>query len=179
MGGGRIRQLLVEVDAELHKSDGEQSVIIVVGGSLLAWHGLRDATRDVDSVLRLDDHLRRAVQIVAERHGLASDWLNDHAAAFAPSWFDPETCEVLLTTPRLRVLGAPLRDVFLMKLCRGAPQDLRDLRALWPSVARLFESAAEVTQQFYEAFPAEPFDEFLGRLVVTELAKDGINLPET
>ncbi len=34
-----------------------------------------------------------------------------------------------------------------------------------------------VVQAFYEAFPAELEDEYLGDLVVSELAKDGVDLP--
>ena len=70
----------------------------MVGGSLLAWHGLRDATRDIDSIRRLDVELREAVRRVAARHDLAYDWLNDHSEAFAPFGFDVEACEVLLDT---------------------------------------------------------------------------------
>ena len=46
--------------------------MIVVGGSLLAWHGLRDATRDVDSIGRIDPELRMAINAVAKRHRLPS-----------------------------------------------------------------------------------------------------------
>ena len=60
-------------------------MVIVVGGSLLALRGMRDATRDVDSIRPLDDELRRATHVVAERHGLAANWLNDHAAPWAPA----------------------------------------------------------------------------------------------
>jgi len=173
--GERIKQLIVEVADEL--VGGEQHVIIVVGGSLLAWHGLREATQDIDSIRELDYEMRAAVRRVAERHRLAHDWLNDHAKAFAPTGFDTEACEILLDTPRLKVLGAPFRDVFLMKLRRGDPQDLIDMRALWPHLETQFASAKEVVGAFFQAFPDEPEDAYLSRLVADELAKDGITLP--
>lgn len=125
----------------------------------------------------IDDALRDGVRRVAERHGLAVDWLNDHSAAFAPVGFDVAACEVLFEHPRLIALGAPFRDVFLMKLRRGDPQDLIDMRALWPYVRDGFATAADVVAAFFEAFPSEPEDEFLDCLVVDELAKDGVNLP--
>jgi hypothetical protein len=59
-------------------------VLIIVGGSLLAWHGLRESTEDVDSVRLLDDELRSAVASVAAFHDLPSDWLNANAAMFIP-----------------------------------------------------------------------------------------------
>lgn len=70
--GERIRELLLEV-AECLQSGRSRSTVLIVGGSLLAIQGLRLSTQDVDSSLRLDDHLRDAVQRVAKKHELAID----------------------------------------------------------------------------------------------------------
>ena len=94
LDGAAIKALIVEVAAEL--DDQAQRTIIVVGGSLLAWHGLRDATEDVDSIRLRDDAGRDAVKTVAVRHRLAANWLNDHAAPWAPATLDLNACEVLL-----------------------------------------------------------------------------------
>jgi hypothetical protein len=120
-----IKQYVAEV-AEHLQPDGERRVLVVVGGALLAWHGLRDTTRDVDSVRPLDEELKAAVAAVAERHGLAATWLNDRAASFLRE----DECTVLLDHPALHVLGAPLDQVFLMKLYAAV---LRTLRILKPS----------------------------------------------
>ena len=64
-----------------------------------------------------------------------------------------------------------------MKLRRGDPQDLIDMRVLWPHMQNQFATAADVVDAFSEASPSEPEDEYLDRLVVDELAKDGVNLP--
>lgn len=146
---------------------------IDAGGSLLAWQGLRPSTADVDSIRRLDDELRHAVSEVAERRGLAPDWLNDHASAFAPVTLDVADCDVLLDHPRLLVLGVPLRDVLLMKLSRSDPADLSDIRAIWPHVSDRFATAVAVVDAFHAAFPHEPDDEHLGAFVAAELAKGG------
>lgn len=123
LDGNTIRQLMIQVAEELDKSSTHHTLVIV-GGSLLAWYGLRDSTADVDSIRLMDDELRAVALEVAARHGLAVDWLNDHATAFAPATLDIDGCEVLLDRRRLSVLGAPLRDVFLMKLRRSDPADL-------------------------------------------------------
>ena len=175
LDGATIRRLLREVADELAGAS-EQCTVIMVGGSLLAWNGLRDATEDVDSIRLLDDHLRSAVGRVAVRNKLAVDWLNDHATAFAPATLDIAECDVLLDHPQLRVLGAPLREIFLMKLRRADPADLQDMRSLWPHVSDRFSSAAAVVEAFKAAFPSEPDDEFLGSFVVDELAKGGFTL---
>ncbi|MDX2381295.1 MAG: hypothetical protein QNM02_16225 [Acidimicrobiia bacterium] len=176
LDGDAIKALIVEVAAEL--DDQAQRRIIVVGGSLLAWHGLRDATEDVDSIRLLDDALREAVKTVAARHGLAANWLNDHAAPWAPATLDVGACDVLFEQGKLCVLGLPLRDVFLMKLNRGDPPDLVDMRSIWPLVRGEFASAVEVMAAYYAAFPNEdPQDDpHLGDFVVAELAKGGFDL---
>jgi hypothetical protein len=66
LDGPLIRELLAEVAAAL-PSSSTQHIVIVAGGSLLAWMGLRDATEDVDSIQRLDAELRDAVASVAAR----------------------------------------------------------------------------------------------------------------
>ena len=48
LDAAHIKQYLTEVAETL--DDDQQHTLIIVGGALLAWHGLRDATHDVDSV---------------------------------------------------------------------------------------------------------------------------------
>ena len=120
LDGAAVSSLLAEL-ADTLDLDGPQHTMIIGGGSLLAWRGLRLTTEDVDSVRRLDDELRDAVARVAARHGLSERWLNDDAAPFLPATFESERCDVLLDHPRLHVLGASLRDVFLMKMYRADP----------------------------------------------------------
>ena len=153
----QIREYLREVADELAPS-GTQHVLVIVGGALLAWLGFREATRDVDSVLRFDDELADAVRAVAERHELAPAWVNHHAAAFLPQTFVMEECEVLMERGRLRVLGAPVRQVILMKLFAGRAQDHEDLVALWPLASF---TPAEAVAEYWKAYPGAPEDEYL------------------
>lgn len=73
LGDDEIRRYLSEV-ADVLGPAGRRHTILLVGGALLAWHGLRDTTADVDSLLRLDMELQVAVGVVAARHGLAPAW---------------------------------------------------------------------------------------------------------
>jgi Nucleotidyltransferase of unknown function (DUF6036) len=66
-----IMDNLREVAAILGASGQAQTRLIVVGGSYLALHGLREATRDVDTITVLDEAVRSAVREVARRRGLA------------------------------------------------------------------------------------------------------------
>jgi hypothetical protein len=158
LGAAAIERYLGELAAELTDRRPTHTVI-VVGGALLAWHGLRDATRDVDSATRLDPALMEAVARVAERHGLAPKWLNDAAAAFVPATFDHGECEILLDSRTLRVLGAPFDQVFLMKLYASRAADTDDLEALWPHCS--FGSPEDAAEAFYDGYPLEDRDEFL------------------
>ena len=174
--GDRIRELVREV-ADTLSPEKPQATVLLVGGSLLACHGLRLGTEDVDSSLRIDADLRTAVRLVAERHQLAVDWLNDHSAAWHPRTLRLEDCDVLVEHPRLRVLGAPLSAVFLMKLNRSQPQDVTDMITLWPLIAETFPTARAVTDAFYAAFPLEETDEHLAKQVVDLAHSAGKSLP--
>ena len=55
--------------------------LVMVGGSYLALHDLRESTMDVDSVTRLGDEDTAVIRTIADRHGLRTDWLNDNAPA--------------------------------------------------------------------------------------------------
>lgn len=57
LDGPTIKAHVGEV-ADQISDDGEQRTLVLVGGALLAWYGMRVATRDVDSVRRLDDEPR-------------------------------------------------------------------------------------------------------------------------
>ena len=157
-----IKQYLGEVADELPGA-GPQRTVTLVGGALLAWHGLRDATRDVDSGQRLDAEVAAAGKRVAERHDLAPKWLNDSAAAFLPATFRYEDCDLLLDRPTLRVLGLSWNQVFLMKLNASRVVDTDDMEVIWPRCS--FESPEAAADAFYDAYPLEERDEFLAEQI--------------
>lgn len=162
LGGAEIRAHLQEVAAQLTGA-GPKHTLILVGGALLALHGLRDTTRDVDSVGRVGEELREAVERVAKLNDLAVNWLNDNAAGFRPFTFEERDCDVLLDHHRLLVLGAPLDQVFLMKLYRVDAQDYEDLITMWPRCT--FASPADVAAQFQQAYPHAPDDPGLVHMI--------------
>jgi hypothetical protein len=137
---------------------GPQHVVIVVGGAILAWRGLRDSTRDVDSVSRLDAELVAAVEAVAQMRGLPIRWLNDSASAHLPQTLQLQACGVLLDHSRLKVLGAPIQQVFLMKVMAARTRDKPDLVAMWPELGL---TARDVVLAFGRAYPDEPDDPYL------------------
>jgi hypothetical protein len=157
LDGDTIRRYLFEV-ADLLE-EGPPRVLVVVGGSLLALHGLRASTRDVDSIRALDDSLRRAAATVAVRHGLEESWLNDRAAMFWPVGLTEQMCAPLLEHERLLVLEPPFRFVFVMKLEANRRADWPDLRQLWPACG--FESAEQAAELWRAAYPYKDPDPYL------------------
>lgn len=154
LNASQILVCLGEV-ADALPSTGRRHTIVVVGGSLLALHGLRQATMDVDTVRRIEQELRDAVARVARAHDLAPAWLNDSSAAFRPQTFVEADCDVLLDRGRLLVLGAPLRQVFVMKLFAAGvrTRDYDDMVALWPECG--FDSAEQAVELYRAAYPYE------------------------
>lgn len=172
--GAEIIELVGEVPERLEPG-GTQHVVVIVGGSLLAWRGLRASTEDVDSVTRFDGELRRAVEHVAAAHDLPPRWLNDNAAMFLPATFERDDCDVLMDHPRLLVLGAPLEVVFVMKMYRADPNDQADMVAIWPQTR--FRSAQEVVDAFFAAYPHAPDDPHLDQFVIEVASRAGHSLP--
>ncbi|MGP0110963.1 MAG: hypothetical protein ACLPR9_19250 [Acidimicrobiales bacterium] len=150
--------MLLEV-ASVLPTTGPRHVDIVIGGSLLAWRGLRDTTADVESVKRLENPLRVAVAGVAKRHDLAAGWLNDFAAGFVPATLSEEECPVLIERPHLLVLGAPLQQVFVMKLLAARAADFDDLTALWGQCG--FASPKQAAELWQAAYTHLERDDFL------------------
>lgn len=157
--GPMLLAYLGEVAEEL-PADGADRQIVVVGGARLAWLGLRDATRDVDSIVPLDDETAAAAATVGRRHGLGPTWLNSAAAAFIPAGGGGAHSEVILEHPRLRVIGASIDQVLLMKVFAGRATDTPDIRRLWPLSS--FRSPEQFVVAFEEAYPHEEPDPHLG-----------------
>lgn len=162
LNGDGIRELLAQLADELRASSAQHRLVLV-GGSLLALHGLRDATLDVDSIEQLNGELLEAAARVARARNLAPSWLNDRAALFTPAGLEVDRCEVLAEHPRLLVLGASFEDVFCMKLYRANPNDLEDLVTIWPRTA--FNDGHEAAEAFRAAFPHAPEDEHLASFI--------------
>jgi hypothetical protein len=133
--------------------------VVVVGGSYLALHDLRESTADVDSVSKLTDEVRAVVREVGQRHGLRADWLNDSAMTFAPVGLDLDECELLFEHSNLTVVGPSPDQVFLMKLLASRAPDHDDMTVLWPRCG--FADAQAAVDAYYLAYPFEGHDPHL------------------
>jgi hypothetical protein len=145
---------------------------VVVGGSYLALHDLRESTADVDSLTKLSEEVKAIVRQVGERHGLRATWLNDSATMFAPRGLDLEECELLYEHSHLTVLGPPPDQVFLMKLLASRAPDHDDMTMLWSRCG--FSDAQAAVDAYYLAYPFEERDPHLVDYVqqIADLSED-------
>lgn len=70
---------------------------------------------------------------------------------------------MLIDHPRLRVLGAPLDQVFLMKFYAARDRDLDDLRVVWPLAGAA--SPQHAAEQSWVAYPHAPEDPYLANFI--------------
>jgi hypothetical protein len=83
----RLDRVMVEVGLPHQR-------LVIVGGSYLALEELRESTRDVDTVTRLDEQLRLAIAEVGVELGLAPTWLSDSSVPFRPTGLADEDCDI-------------------------------------------------------------------------------------
>jgi hypothetical protein len=112
--------------------------------------------------------VRAAAHRVARAHDLAPDWLNDASAAFRPDTLTEDVCTELYIHSRLRVLGAPLDQVFLMKVHAARAPDYSDLVRLWPLAG--FTSPEAAVEEYWKAYPHSDADDYLLSWI-TEIAR--------
>lgn len=104
--------------------------ILLVGGSVMLLKVQnRETTKDIDAyfVIGQAEIIRQAAQAVADREGLAQDWINDAAKGF---FYTQPPTEQWAEYPGLRVYIPSLDYLFAMKVVAGRPQDIDDIKAL-------------------------------------------------
>ena len=126
----KLEALFAELDVELERIDASAEVY-VAGGARMAF-GLSDGrvTSDIDAAFRkTEGPVGQALAAVAERNGLAPDWINSAMVGSAPTSADAgET--TLYEGRRLRIVGASPKRLLAMKVMALRDKDHNDIRAL-------------------------------------------------
>ena len=79
-----MTEFLAEVDSEMAAAGSGQVHLMAVGGAAMLTRRATRLTGDIDIVSEgMSDDVRRACEVVAARHGLAPDWINDGAKGMA------------------------------------------------------------------------------------------------
>lgn len=77
MTADEIQQYLSELNDELALKDIKGEISLFGGAVMVLAFNARIATKDVDAIFQPTAEIRAAVKVIAGRHGLNDDWLND------------------------------------------------------------------------------------------------------
>jgi hypothetical protein len=125
-----VERLLGEVATELDARNVQGRVFVVGGAAMALAYGRNRLTRDVDAVFEPKELVYDAARVVARRHGLPQDWLNDGVKGFLHG-SDPNAT-THLDVPGLVVQVASPQYLFTMKaLAARVERDSADLLTLY------------------------------------------------
>lgn len=157
-----IETLLRELGAELDQ-EGLRAELFVVGGAAMSLaYSTRRATRDIDAIFEPKSEINAAAARIAQRHGLASDWLNDAVKGFLPG-NDPDE-QLVLDAPGIGVSVPSPRYLLAMKVAAArVDRDSDDILLL----ARLCgattsDAVLDITEEVFGGrLPLQPRAQFL------------------
>jgi Nucleotidyltransferase of unknown function (DUF6036) len=133
LGRQQIRMLLDDLSAELAARGARADLFLVGGAAIAIAYDSARATRDLDAVFLPTEVVRDAALAVAERRGLAKDWLNDAVKGFLPGP-DPDA-QRYYASDALTVDVASARYLLAMKLFSSRVEnDADDIMFLYRQV---------------------------------------------
>ena len=77
---GNLDQYLKELAKEFRKHNGKSmpaEIILIGGASVIINYGFREMTYDMDALINAASSMKDAINIVGDRNGLPTGWLND------------------------------------------------------------------------------------------------------
>jgi hypothetical protein len=124
-----IEKYLRMLGQELLQRQMTGEILLAGGAVMLLRVQNREVTKDIDAYFPPGqaDVIRDAAKVVAEREGLADNWINDAVEGF---FYTQPPTEEWAEYPGLRVYLTSLDYLFAMKVVAGRPQDVDDIKAL-------------------------------------------------
>jgi hypothetical protein len=165
----QIRILLDELSAELATRGARADLFLVGGAAIAIAYDSRRATRDLDAVFLPTDVVREAARLVAERRGLADDWLNDAVKGFLPGP-DPDA-QRYYASDALTVDVASARYLLAMKLFASRVEaDADDIMFLYRQLGfTTVEEGLALVENVYRGRPIAVKVRFLLQEIVAAL----------
>lgn len=169
LGRAEIRSLLEDLDAELARRGAQADVFLVGGAAMALAYDAARSTRDLDAVFLPTDIVRRAAGVVAARHGLSDDWLNDAVKGFVPGpdsnatrYYDGSALTVDVASPRY---------LLAMKLFASRVEaDADDIAFLYRQVGfTTVEQGLDLVEAVYRGRPVDPKVQYLLAEIVDSL----------
>jgi hypothetical protein len=177
LSAARLRQALRRL-GELAVAEGIILEISLYGGAVFTLvYGSRDATKDVDALVRPAEAGRRLALQVAREQGLAEDWLNDRVRQFVA---EQEAKRRLLGEdfgPGLKVSAPTAAYLLALKLRANRPRlpgyacDEADIEFLLKKIRP--KSVSAVEELFARFFPHDDLGDRARLLVARILREEG------
>jgi hypothetical protein len=165
LGREDIHALLDALSQELAARGAKAELFLVGGAALAVAYDAARATRDLDAVFIPSDVVRRAATAVAERQGLAEDWLNDAVKGFLPGP-DPDA-QRFYSSDSLIVDVASPRYLLAMKLFAARAEiDADDIILLYRQLG--FTTVDEGLDLVEQAYPGRTIPAKV-RFLLTEI----------
>jgi hypothetical protein len=165
----RITQALRRL-GELAHAEKLTLEVALYGGAVFALvYGSRDATKDVDALVRPSKAAQRLAAVVAGEQGLPPDWLNDQVKQFLSPKEEKRRLNGDEFGPGLRVSVPTAAYLLALKLraCRprlpGYAGDEEDIQFLLRKTKP--KSVAEVEKNYEKFFPGDALSERAEALV--------------
>lgn len=138
-----IEKYLRMLGYELQQRQVTGEILLAGGAVMLLKVQNREVTKDIDAYFppKQAEVIREAAKVVADREGLAYNWINDAVEGF---FYTQPPTEEWAEYPGLRVYLTSLDYLFAMKVVAGRPQDIDDIKAL-AHVLKLSDSQDALT----------------------------------
>lgn len=145
-----LNQLISELESRLRES-GVVGSMKIVGGAALAKLYPDDEhvrpTTDVDALFEPVSEVLIVAEAMAQKYALRPGWLNSAARPFMARGLEEATGD------SFHVYAAEPEELIAMKMARGAPQDIDDLRILARHLG--ITSPARLVEIAYAAYGAD------------------------
>lgn len=168
-----IASLLQELNDELGRRGAKADLFLVGGAALALAYDAHRSTRDLDAVFLPTDIVRAAAAVLAERHNLPADWLNDAVKGFLPGP-DPAATRYF-DADHLTVDIASAEYLLAMKLFASRVEtDAEDIAFLYRTLGyTTVGEGLDLVQSVYSGRPVGAKVQFLLEEVVDSLHNPG------
>jgi hypothetical protein len=159
MTAGEIRLYLKELDDELRLKQVKGEVSIYGGAVMCLVYDARPATKDVDAVFKPTSEIRAAIDVIADRHNLSPDWLNDGVKGYIVD----HKQRVLFELPNLTVFVPEPDYLLAMKTlsARVDTFDQSDVRLLIEKLElRSPEEVFDIIEKYYPRNHIKPATQY-------------------
>lgn len=173
LGRDDIRALLDDLSNELAARGARADLFLVGGAAITVAYDEARATRDLDAVFLPTTVVREAAAAVAERRGLAVDWLNDAVKGFLPG-SDPDARR-FYESDSLTVDVASARYLLAMKLFAARVEnDAGDIAFLYGQLGfTTVEEGLDLVESVYHGQQLQAKVQFLLAEIVESLHTAG------